>query len=367
MPRRLGEYGEAAGAPRVHQVSSWSSGRVAPSHVGREVPAGAQGSAVPAPMWRFARLDEVLLTFSWPKPTTRELAVHATERLARTHQDLATFVPDPVADGRELQFGLAALVTKTGFIADGWSRVLETVPAEAWAGANAEALDRELRELAEAAAQIRNLIGTKSAATEREGAGPGDEIRWPSSAAVGARHRRDRDPWDRALVRAWQGSPGSSGFPVVPTRSGGVARAAVRRCGRGRRARYRRVVVREVRLPPRRAARCRARPRPGSLHDRRRAWRAKFGARDVPDTGRELRGCLGSGDLAAVPAAGLERHGAADRCDLRHRLRRYCRVSAARVLGGWPRSEPIRGRDPDPVGSHLLRVFDADRCFRLPR
>jgi hypothetical protein len=102
-------------------------------------------------------LEGVLLGLSWASPTSHDLAANAIARLAETQSVL------PSAGSAPLSRLLDGLRARIGFVLDHWAVELATLDPMQWSAAHAQALDRDLREIASSGAVILNFTASRAA------------------------------------------------------------------------------------------------------------------------------------------------------------------------------------------------------------
>jgi hypothetical protein len=153
----------------------------------------------------------VLLGLSWMSPTSHELAVHAITRLTRTQAELAEYTA-PIPGSAPLTRVVNALHTRIGFVLHHWESELATLETGDWDPEHAQALDRDLREIASTGALALKLT-TGRGSTPDPGGIPTPAPVADSGRRPGAGRARHRGPGDRSQTGS-----------AVPLGETGVAR-----------------------------------------------------------------------------------------------------------------------------------------------
>jgi len=140
-------------------------------------------------------LVQMLLGLSWMSPTSHALAVDAITRLTRTQAELAEYTA-PIPGSAPLTRAVNALHTRIGFVLRHWEGEIAALETSRWDPAHAQALDRDLREIASTGA-----LALKLATARASTPGPGGIPSPAPAAAVGGRRparARHRGPGDRS-------------------------------------------------------------------------------------------------------------------------------------------------------------------------
>ena len=143
-----------------------------------------------------AGLEQVLLALSWMSPTSHELAADAITRLARTQAELAEYIA-PIPDAAPLTQVVNTLHTRIGFVLQYWQSELAALETGGWDLAHAQALDRDLREIASTGALALKLT-TAHGNTPNPGGNPNPAPTPDGGRRPGAGRARHRGPSGRS-------------------------------------------------------------------------------------------------------------------------------------------------------------------------
>ncbi|WP_034262045.1 hypothetical protein [Actinospica robiniae] len=131
-------------------------------------------------------LDRLLLSLSWQRPDTAELAAAAVARLRCTGDGLRDLAAEGLG-GRERR-GLEALRVRIGFALSHWEGELASLGAREWTREHGEALAADLSEIARAGAALRDLV-CRPAPTALSAAAPSASVPAETSTRWPGRHR----------------------------------------------------------------------------------------------------------------------------------------------------------------------------------
>lgn len=173
-------------------------------------------------------LKEVLLGLSWIRPDTHELAVDAITRLTGTQAELVEYTA-PIPGAPALTRVVNALHTRIGFVLPYWENELAGLETGGWDPAHAQALGRDLREIASTGAIALKLTTTR-ASTPDPGGIPNPAPTPDGGRRPGADRARHRGPG----IQSRTGSAvalGEAGVPGLGKLPEGAARMLLQAAG----------------------------------------------------------------------------------------------------------------------------------------